>query len=269
MSKQVALMLRLQEESIQGYANLQTSVFTQSLNASTGNSSTTIENNNSMKKVTASTAQNLMNENNSSAKKKNLKSTENMLTTSPSSTIFLSDNIGRNSMSSIIPNNINNSKSYDIISASLAVATTHTTGQNNPSGVWSQSPSKDISTTAVTSDSQNQVIASSVSTVDRESSSTSPVNSNSIASITPNLTSNINASASANSSGGSGGGGGVSSSSSTTIVERIRMQRKPVFDKKLDVMESMQQQSSLANELRLIYHGLVGKYVRSHSCAII
>ena len=267
MSKQVALMLRLQEESIQGYVNLQTSVFTQSLNASTGNSSTTIENNNSMKKVTASTAQNLMNENNSSAKKKNLKSTENMLTTSPSSTIFLSDNIGRNSMSSIIPNNINNSKSYDIISASLAVATTHTTGQNNPSGVWSQSPSKDLSSAAVTSDrsdSQSQVIASSVSTVDRESSSTSPVNSNSIASITPNLTSNINASASANSSGGSGGGGGVSSSSSTTIVERIRMQRKPVFDKKLDVMESMQQQSSLANELRLIYHGLVGKYVRPH-----
>ena len=268
MSKQVALMLRLQEESIQGYANLQTSVFTQSLNASTGNSSTTIENNNSMKKVTASTAQNLMNENNSSAKKKNLKSTENMLTTSPSSTIFLSDNIGRNSMSSIIPNNINNSKSYDIISASLAVATTHTTGQNNPSGVWSQSPSKDLSTTAVTSDrndsqNQSQVIASSVSTVDRESSSTSPVNSNSIASITPNITSNTSTSGSASGAGG-GSAIGSSSSSSTTIVERIRMQRKPVFDKKLDVMESMQQQSSLANELRLIYHGLVGKYVQSH-----
>ena len=34
--------------------------------------------------------------------------------------------------------------------------------------------------------------------------------------------------------------------------------RKPIFDKKLEVMECMQVQSSLANELRLIYHGLIG-----------
>jgi hypothetical protein len=38
--------------------------------------------------------------------------------------------------------------------------------------------------------------------------------------------------------------------------------RKPVFDKKLEVMECMQVESSLANELRLIYHGLIGKFLR-------
>lgn len=35
--------------------------------------------------------------------------------------------------------------------------------------------------------------------------------------------------------------------------------RKPVFDKKLEVMESMQMFSTLANELRMIYHGLIGR----------
>ena len=34
--------------------------------------------------------------------------------------------------------------------------------------------------------------------------------------------------------------------------------RKPVFDKKLEIMESMQMCSTLANELRMIYHGLIG-----------
>lgn len=44
-------------------------------------------------------------------------------------------------------------------------------------------------------------------------------------------------------------------------------------DKYLQVMESMQQQSSLANELRQIYHGLVGNLKKicdsySHVCII-
>ena len=55
-----------------------------------------------------------------------------------------------------------------------------------------------------------------------------------------------------------------STTSSTGFVnnlssyEHTHVQQRPIFDKKLEIMESMQQQSSLANELRLIYHGLIG-----------
>lgn len=41
-------------------------------------------------------------------------------------------------------------------------------------------------------------------------------------------------------------------------------ERKPTFDKKLEVMESMQMFSTLANELRMIYHGLIGRQLASH-----
>jgi hypothetical protein len=69
---------------------------------------------------------------------------------------------------------------------------------------------------------------------------------------------------------GSGVGSSVTIAASNSAVSTVghfaahAVGRKPVFDKKLEVMECMQVQSSLANELRLIYHGLIGKTLRCH-----
>lgn len=148
-----------------------------------------------------------------------------------------------------------------------------------PSGVWIVSPQRVASPPLSTTESgsnpsvsaERDTSHSAGSAVVTLSSALTPAAApsshlasglnSSTASIIPGLGDSVTATT------GSGVGISVTTVASNSAVSAASnsvssgVGRKPAFDKKLEVMECMQMQSSLANELRLIYHGLIGKTI--------
>ena len=332
VSRQVALMLRLQEESLQATYNQQlssSSSLQYQNNFLLGNNNIVNENNNiSLKKNTTLVTNNSNNDNNSNIKKKIFKPIENSSgSTSSNSTslpsqisdLNLNLNLNLNSnlnsknnlnfnphvptpplSSRIAPNNdVNNNDSNSNIVSS--VTSSPCIGSIYPKGSWALSPQRDTSPpTIISTDTINSGgttgMHSSHNLISYANSMTSPLyviapdgetvlshtisntttianstmsHNNNNSNISNNSSSNNNINNSNNNSNNNiliNNNNNNSNSSSvitgavnnTTTYESSNIQRRPIFDKKLEVMESMQQQSSLANELRLLYHGLIG-----------
>ena len=181
--------------------------------------------------------------------------------------------VNSNSNNYFINSNDNNNSSNLLLPTNNAImpSTTSSPGVGNiyPIGNWTVSPQRDVSPPALMN---GETINSNISALSYINSNINS-NTNSMTSIpyalvtdkellsrtisnTTTMTSlsTVNP-AVINSNTPNASSGLINCTSS---YEHAHVQQKPVFDRKLETMESMQQQSSLANELRLIYHGLIG-----------
>lgn len=150
-----------------------------------------------------------------------------------------------------------------------------------PSGIWIVSPQRVASPPLSTTESGSNpsvsaerdtshsagsavvTLSSALTPAAAPSSQTASSLNSGAASIIPGLGDGVTATT------GSGVGISVTTAASNSALSAgsnsasSGLGRKPAFDKKLEVMECMQMQSSLANELRLIYHGLIGKTINA------
>lgn len=283
VSKQVALMLRLQDEAVQRVPQIHKNPTALPLQ------SNFMANDNAASKRVTSTISNIpSNETTNSGKKKNRpsESSQSGLTLVVPAA---SEAVSRTASLVATPTSRSHNALESAANAPPAVPPhASSSGVFYPSGIWIVSPQRVASPPLSSTESGSNPSVSAERDVSHSAGSavvtlsstvsggitapgshpTSGLNSGT-ASITPGLGD------SATLATGSGAGSSVTIAASNNVVSTVShsaanaVGRKPIFDKKLEVMECMQVQSSLANELRLIYHGLIGKISRYYFLNLI
>lgn len=272
VSRQIALLLRLQEESTQK----------SHVNQTQQNSNLTHEGNNLKKKPTAVMNNNSSNEITTSVKKKNKAS--DLQTATSTLAISVPENATRNSQGNSLSATPTNRSSSILDIPATAGLISSSSGALYP-GIWAATPTR-VASPPVPSMESGFMFSS---LADKELAPSGLL----VSSTVPSLANIAGVSVTALAQGaGTLAGGGTGSATlshptsahnlvqSVTAIDKAPLNssntgnnvaaangttqgawgKKPGFDKKLQVMESMQTQSSLANELRLVYHGLIGEY---------
>lgn len=269
VSKQIALMLRLQEESTQKIHVNQTQ-----------QNNLPHEGSNLKKKNTTSMTSNSNNEITTSVKKKN--KAPDVQSANSSLAVSVTDNTLKTSQNNSLTATPTNRSSSMIDISSTVGLNSSSSGALYP-GVWAATPTrvasppisimesgsivsnlmdnKDICTTGLLGSSAGASLANivGISVTGLVSGGGLGIGGASASVSHPNSAHNLILSVAAMEKNGNGNNGnnGVIGPNGGLQGESGK---RPGFDKKLQVMESMQTQSSLANELRLVYHGLIGKY---------
>ena len=275
VSKQIALMLRLQEESTQKNHVNQTLL-----------NNLSHEGSNLKKKNTTSMISNSNNEMTTSAKKKN--KAPDLQPTNSSLAVSITDNTLKTSQSNSLSATPTNRSSSMVDIPSTVGLNSSSSGALYP-GVWAATPTrvasppislmesgsivsnlmdnKDISTSGLLGSSAGASLANiaGTSVTGLVSGGGSGIGGAGASVSHPNSAHNLILSVAAMDKNGNNGNNGNTGNNGNGIIGpngglQGGSGKKPGFDKKLQVMESMQTQSSLANELRLVYHGLIGKY---------
>lgn len=274
VSRQIALLLRLQEESTQK----------SHVNQTQQNNNSTHEGNNMKKKPTAAMNNIPSNEITTSVKKKNKAS--DLQTATSTLAISVPENAIRNSQGNSLSATPTNRSSSILDIPATAGLNSSSSGALYP-GIWAATPTR-VASPPVPSMESGSMFSS---LADRELTPSGLLVSSTVPSLANIAGTSVTALAP-----GTGVGAGTGSASvshptsahnlvqSVTVMDKAALNsgntgnnavgangttqggwgKKPGFDKKLQVMESMQTQSSLANELRLIYHGLIGKHKHKH-----
>ena len=272
VSRQIALLLRLQEESTQK----------SHVNQIQQNNNSTHEGNNMKKKPTAAMNNNSSNEISTSVKKKNRASDLQAATSTLA--ISVPENAIRNSQGNSLSATPTNRSSSILDIPATAGLNSSSSGALYP-GIWAATPTR-VASPPVPSMESGSMFSS---LADKESTPSGLLVSSTVPSLANIAGTSVTALAPGTGVGGGAGTGGASVShptsahnlvQSVTATDKASLSsgntgnnvvgangttqggwgKKPGFDKKLQVMESMQTQSSLANELRLVYHGLIGKH---------
>jgi hypothetical protein len=271
VSRQIALLLRLQEESTQK----------SNVNQTQQNNNSTHEGNNMKKKPTAAMNNNSSNEITTSVKKKNKAS--DLQTATSTLAISVPENAIRNSQGNSLSATPTNRSSSILDIPGIAGLNSSSSGALYP-GIWAATPTR-VASPPVPSMESGSMFSS---LADKESTPSGLL----VSSTVPSLANIAGTSVTALAAGiGVTGSASVSHPTSAhnlvqsvTVMDKAALNsgntgnnavgangatqggwgKKPGFDKKLQVMESMQTQSSLANELRLVYHGLIGKHKHKH-----
>ena len=271
VSKQIALMLRLQEESTQKIHVNQTH-----------QNNLSHEGSNLKKKNTTSMTSNSNNEITTSVKKKN--KAPDVQPTNSLLAVSVTDNIFKTSQSNSLTATPTNRSSSIIDIPSTAGLNSSSSGALYP-GVWAATPTR-VASPPISLMESGSIVSN---LMDNKDINTSGVLGSSAGASLANIAGTpVTGLVSGGGLGIGGAGAYVShpNSAHNLILSVAAMEKnengnnrntgngitglngglqagsgkRPGFDKKLQVMESMQTQSSLANELRLVYHGLIGKY---------